>query len=157
MIRRFLILFAFLSANLIMGEAVAQSLSSATDICSYLRQTGRVKLIQPDQLTLLITDPAAAAQMNQSNGKIMTQGYRIRVFSGNQQAVSKNKAYSIKSDLLEFMPELDTYIIFKSPNWRLTAGNFRTSEEAHATLRILKSRFPAYGREMFVVKEDIEL
>lgn len=135
--------------------AMAQSTTS--DICHHLRQTGRVTLLQPEQLTLLITDPSAAAQAAQSNGKILSQGYRIRVFSGNQQAVSKNKAYKIKSDLQEYMPDLDAYVVFKSPNWRLTIGNFRTTEEANATLRILKAKFPAYGREMFVVKEEIEL
>ena len=84
-------------------------------------------------------------------------GYRIRVYSGNQQNTSKSRAYGIQSEMNASMPELKTYVVFKTPNWRLLVGNYRTSEEANAMLRELRRQFPAYGKEMFVVKEEIEL
>ena len=149
-----LILLATLSAS-------AQSLTSATGICSHLQVTGRVQLIQDGRLTeLLGTQPKsyyATPTKTNAQGVITAMGYRIRVFSGNQQNTSKNRAYSIQREMSESMPDLKTYVVFKTPNWRLLVGNYRTSEEANAMLRELRKAFPAYGKEMFVVKEEIEL
>lgn len=140
--------------------AIAQNVTSATGICSHLQVTGRVQLQQDGRLTdLLGTHPKAyyANTKTNSQGQITTMGYRIRVFSGNQQNVSKNRAYSIEREMNSLMPELKTYVVFKSPNWRLLVGNYRTSEEANAELRELRRQFPSYGKEMFIVKEEIVL
>lgn len=152
-----IILLVFTSLQL----AYAQSVSSATGICSHLQVTGRVQLLQDGRLTDLIgTQPKsyyAGPTKTNSQGVVTGIGYRIRVFSGNQQNTSKNRAYAIQKEMSELMPDLKTYVVFKTPNWRLLVGNYRTSEEANAMLRELRREFPAYGKEMFVVKEEIEL
>lgn len=127
-------------------------------ICSHLQETGRVVVVQDPLLTELIGPEAkpyiAGQNRTESNGTI---GYRIRIFSGNQQTVSKNRCYSIQTTIEEKMPELKTYVTFKTPNWRISAGDFRTSEEASAMLAQLRKDFPAYANEMFIVKERINL
>ncbi len=142
-------------------SASAQNLTSATGICSHLQVSGRVELIQDGRLTELLGTHPKAYYANSSRttpqGVVLAPGYRIRVFSGNQQNTSKNRAYSIQREMNEVMPDLKTYVVFKTPNWRLVAGNFRTSEEANTMLRELRRVFPAFGKEMFVVKEEIEL
>lgn len=152
------IILLFLLMSSLLGVQ-AQSLTSSTGICSHLQVTGRVQLIQDGRLTDLVgTQPKAYYLNNNRNGKVVkAMGYRIRVFSGNQQNTSKSRAYNIQKEMNEALPELKTYVVFKTPNWRLLAGNFRTSEEANAMLRELRQKFPSYGKEMFVVKEEIEL
>lgn len=152
-----IILFVFTTIQF----SMAQSLSSATGICSHLQVTGRVQLIQDGRLTDLIgTQPKtyyAGPTKTNSNGMVTALGYRIRVYSGNQQNTSKNRAYAIQKEMNDLLPDLKTYVVFKTPNWRLLVGNYRTSEEANAMLRELRREFPSYGKEMFVVKEEIEL
>ena len=53
------------------------------------------------------------------------------------------------------VPNLDTYVSFQPPFWKLRVGNFRTSEEAHAMLRELKKIFPRW-KEMFIVSDAVK-
>lgn len=138
--------------------------NATTTITQHLRQSGRVVLRQDNRLESLLTreqktySAASRVQLNkQGKQMISVSGYRVRVFSGNNQITSKNEAYKIEKELLDYMPELSTYVIFRTPNWRLMVGNYRTMEEATAALRELKKKFPVYGREMFVVKDEIEI
>jgi hypothetical protein len=55
------------------------------------------------------------------------------------------------------MPDLPTYVAFKTPNWRVSVGDFRTSEEASSMLAQLRKAFPGYAKDMFIVKEKINL
>lgn len=149
-----LILFLFITATVAYGQQ---------DICSHLEASGRVLIQQDNRLTdLLGTSPKTyyahtQTTQNSDNKSLQTMGFRIRVFSGNQQTVSKNRCYAIQANINNQMPELPTYVTFKTPNWRISVGDFRTSEEAHSALHQLKQEFPNYAQEMFVVKETINL
>lgn len=157
----FIFISLFFSANSQQLVSQQDSLSNLVSISTHLRNTGKVAIYQDSRLESLITHQPKAYFANARKGKgsdmILTQGYRIRAFSGNNQVTSKNQAYKIEKDLKQKYPDLDTYVIFKSPNWRLLVGNFSTNEEAVTTLRDLKKNFPEYGREMFVVKDEIEI
>ncbi len=140
------------------GIANAQK---STGICDHLVATGRVYILQDSRLSeLLGSSPkvyyANPEQQDKAN-KTKVKGYRIRVFSGNQQGVSKNKAYKIQDEINAKMPDLSTYVSFKTPNWRIMVGDYRTTEEANSMLRILRKELPSYSKEMFVVAEEIEL
>ena len=141
--------------------AVADSTVTVVSISSHLRSTGQVAIYQDPRLETLISYHPKAYYSNARKGKggdfVVSNGFRIRAFSGNNQLESKNRAYKIEKELKEYYPELDTYVIFKSPNWRLLLGNFTTNEEAVSVLRELKKKFPEYGREMFVIKDMIEI
>ena len=140
-------------------SGIAKAQYAGGDICNHLNTTGRVSIIQDVRLTELLgsqpkTYYAGGVQIDKGT---KVKGYRIRVFSGNQQNTSKNKAYRIQSELQAKMPDMAAYVTFKTPNWRLMVGNFRTTEEANSMLRVLRKEFPAYGKDMFVVSEEIEL
>ena len=145
-------------------ERTTTSVGAALTICDYLRQQGNVELLQDPRLeelvgkTSKIYNAASHLQANKAGERvIVSPGYRVRVFSGNNQITSKNEAFKIEDELKFYIPDLQTYVLFKTPNWRLVVGNYRTQEEATAALRVLKKKFPIYGREMFVVNDDIEI
>ena len=145
---------------LILSITISVAYGQQQDICTHLQETGRVTVQQDSRLTTLIgTQPktylAGGNKTDDAQNAII--GYRIRVFSGNQQTVSKNRCYTIQSTINQDMPELETYVTFKTPNWRISVGDYRTSEEASAMLAQLRKVFPAYAKEMFVVKEKINL
>lgn len=146
------------SALMLSGIANAQN---TIGICDHLAATGRVSLIQDVRLSELLGSKPKVyyANLDQQEpaNKVKIKGYRIRVFSGNQQNVSKTKAYKIQDEINAKMPDLSTYVSFKTPNWRIMVGDYRTSEEANSMLRVLRKEFPSLGKEMFVVSEDIEL
>ncbi len=153
-----LILTAF-NANAQTQEADTTS-APLRSISSQLRLSG-ARIHQDARLEMLVTSEPKTYYGNPKTGTdknvYYTSGYRVRIFSGNNQTQSKNLAYQIEKELHAKMPDLETYVIFKTPNWRLLAGNYRTSEEAYRSLRILKKEFPSRGREMFVIQDEIEL
>lgn len=149
------------------AQAVDRTTAEAdavSPICQELRSQGRVTLIQDARLDALlgrnskIYNAASHMQYNKEGKKVLVMpGYRVRAFSGNNQITSKEEAFKIEEELKQYLPDLQTYVLFKTPNWRLLVGNYRTQEEATAALRDLKKKFPIYGREMFVVEDKIEI
>lgn len=88
---------------------------------------------------------------------VRVAGYRVQVFSDNNQRTAKGEARSKERQLREAFPEFDTYIVYNSPFWRLKVGDFRTQHEAEAAADDIKSRFPAFAREVRVVKDRVNV
>lgn len=82
-------------------------------------------------------------------------GFKVQVFSGNNQNKSKREAEQKRSQVIEIFPEHQAQITFEQPNWRLRVGNFVTREEAEELLVRMKEAFPAFGKEMYVVRDVI--
>lgn len=84
-------------------------------------------------------------------------GYRIQLFIGNNQRISKNEAYTKEANVKAAFPELPTYVAFSAPFWRLRAGDFQSLTEAQRMLAKLRTEFPSFGREMSIVKEKVRV
>ena len=135
--------------------AYAQVQVADTSIVQSLeRVTGnaRVRLFQDARLTDRLARRTSSRDMNY----VTVRGYRIQVFSDNNQRRSKDEAYQKASMIKDADPELSTYVTFTSPFWRLRVGDFRSFEEANLKLIELKNTFPQF-REMRVVKDMIRL
>lgn len=116
---------------------------------------GKVKIYQDNRIPELIGKRKTAIQSkaNFTVGK----GYRVQVFSGNNQHTAKQEAFQREVTLKRDFPDLETYVTFKSPFWRLRVGNFRSYEEAYSTMRKIKDAYPQYGKECYIVKDDIKI
>ena len=86
--KRFLIfLFFICSIPFAFGQ-------ESQDICTHLQETGRVTIVQDSRLNDLLGNQPISYYANGSrsgDASKNTMGYRIRVFSGNQQTASKNR------------------------------------------------------------------
>lgn len=85
------------------------------------------------------------------------QGFRTQVFSGNNQRASKDEAFLKEKEIKELFPDLSTYVTYTAPFWKLRVGDFRSHEEAYRMMRILMEAFPKYGKEMYIVREEIRI
>ncbi|MDD2436782.1 MAG: SPOR domain-containing protein [Massilibacteroides sp.] len=83
-------------------------------------------------------------------------GFRAQVFSGNLRN-SKEEAFKREKEIKEAFPELATYVTYVAPFWRLRIGDYRSHEEAYHIMRSLMGAFPAYAKEMYIVKEDVKV
>jgi len=122
---------------------------------------GHVKIIQDEQITAKIVRPDIEAlsfmESSDEHQYIQISGWRIQVFSGNNQRVSKNEAFRKETDLKVAYPELSTYVKYNAPFWRLRVGDFQTYQDAQHILEQLRHSFPSLGREMSIVKEKIQI
>ncbi|MDD2476112.1 MAG: SPOR domain-containing protein [Dysgonamonadaceae bacterium] len=88
---------------------------------------------------------------------VKLRGYRIQVFSGNDQRKSKNEAYYKQRLINDSFGDMETTVFFKSPRWILRAGNYKTREEADEAMSQLKNQFPSFGKEMYIITDTVKI
>lgn len=74
-------------------------------------------------------------------------GYRVQVFYGSDRREMFNQQSRFKSSY----PKINTYIIYKEPNYYLRVGDFRTKLEAQRLMSELRPNFPT----LFIFREKI--
>jgi hypothetical protein len=167
----FLILFFFISAvsaqsnlflsdsNLVKADSINKKASeSIVDRINKVEPgKGIVKIIQDDSVSDRIGKPGVENNHANSGSYVEVSGYRIQVFSGNNQRVSKNEAFRKEADIKSVYPELGTYVLYNAPFWRLRVGDFQTFQDARNMLLKLRNSFPTFGREMSILKEKIQV
>jgi len=84
-------------------------------------------------------------------------GFRVQVFSSNIHGTARSEAFRIKALVERDFPDVGVYETFTSPFWRVRVGDARTREEAQELLLELRRAFPAFGREMYVVQDIINV
>lgn len=92
-----------------------------------------------------------------STAFLKIQGYRTQVFSGNNQRKSKDEAFEKEKMVKELFPTVPTYVTYTAPFWKLRVGDFRSHEEAYHMQRLLMAAFPSFGKEMYIVKEEVKI
>lgn len=123
--------------------------SVKVDFFTYIQNDmyeGKVKVIQNDNIKSIFNKHI------EYNEKLHScQGYRIRIFSdsGNTAKASANKT---KSDFLKLFPDINSYLKYDQPNWKILVGDFRTKSDALKFLKLISESFPS----AFIVKDMIE-
>lgn len=84
-------------------------------------------------------------------------GYRIQAFSDNNTANAKATAQQRARAIAMKFPQYRSYISYNAPSWRLRIGDFQKQEDAQRALQRVRAAFPAYGREMIVVRDRINV
>jgi hypothetical protein len=85
------------------------------------------------------------------------RGFRVQVFAGNNQRISRDQAYARRDLIRDAFPEHEAEPTFQSPWWRLRVGNFETRDEAEEVMHEMRRRFPAFAREMTIVQDDVRI
>ena len=141
------------------------------DIVSHITSDGVNQVVQPEALRRLIVrehtgvlqekivGEGSAETDSQSVAAVRTKtaGFRVQVFSDNNQRTAKNEARSKARNIGERFPEMRTYVTYTSPYWRLKVGDFRTQREAQAAADEIRQAFPSYGKEIRVVRDRVNL
>ncbi|MDP3360174.1 MAG: hypothetical protein Q8S41_12595 [Lutibacter sp.] len=71
---------------------------------------------------------------NKTNKNILV--FKIQIYNGNE-----TQAYAVKRNFEADFPEYRTKIIYKTPEWKTHAGNFRTRLEADRALNLVKIKY----------------
>ena len=76
-------------------------------------------------------------------------GYRVQIaaLSGPN---SRTQAFELKQRFKEQYPEVEVYIIFNEPNFRVKVGDFTSKLDAHVFMRKIKDKYPGT-----IVKENV--
>ncbi|WP_299580762.1 SPOR domain-containing protein [uncultured Sunxiuqinia sp.] len=80
-----------------------------------------------------------------------TDGYRLEIFFSSSLR-AREEAMEVKTEFLKKFPEEQAYMIFRSPDFKVRVGNFRTKNEALALKAKIKKSYP----NAFIVKDIIQ-
>ena len=143
----------------------AQNRNQRNEILDEIRKNqpgqGRVNVFEDEAVKDVLGRSIAPARTVYSTGDglqyVKMRGYKIQAFSGNNQRTSRNEAYSKQQQINSSFPGLETVVMFDSPFWRLRVGNFRSREDAAAVLEEMKRTFPSFGKEMYIVVDEVKI
>jgi hypothetical protein len=77
-------------------------------------------------------------------------GYRLQIYFGSGTNAHA-QATKIRTDFLSAHPDVKAYLIFKSPDFKVLVGNFRTKSEALKMQKSLINQYP----NAFIVADGI--
>ena len=157
-----LLIFAFSVTGTLSAQTVAPK-DSTRSIFDELSQSGKGK-----GTVVIKQSPAIEAmvgrRLNSENIEkdedqafLKIQGYRIQIFMGNNQRKSKDEAIRKEEMTKELFPDIPTYVKYDAPFWKLRVGDFRSREEAYQLQRQLMETFPAFSKEMYIVKDEVKI
>jgi hypothetical protein len=112
-----------------------------------LKDPGSIRLIQDNKVDLLVSKHI---QINQNLKGI--DGFRIQIFfdSGNN---SKTRAKSIYESFLAKYPNIGVYLTFRTPNYKVRVGDFRTKLDAQRFLNEIIADYP----NAWIIDDQINL
>jgi phage-related protein len=111
------------------------------------KDTQNIRIYQDQRLDELVQKQI---KINETNSNL--EGYRIQIYSdsGNN---SKTRAQAAMDDFLSKHPGVRAYLVFKSPNYKVKVGDFRTRLDA---LKYL-SEISADYQNAFIISDQINL
>lgn len=79
--------------------------------------------------------------------RVKRKGFRVQIYSGT----SRNDAYAAQSRFKNQFSDIDSYINYNEPNYRVKVGDFTSRSEANTFMRTLRAQY----NNVFVFQEDI--
>ena len=93
-------------------------------------------------------------QLGIQRGKVEVDGFRVQVYSSNQQQIAKNESLILQQELEKVLSKT-VYTISEPPFWKVRIGNFRTRDEANQYKKTLLDLYPELQSSTYVVPDKV--
>jgi hypothetical protein len=134
--------FLFLIGSFIMIQLVPQAQSQTS---------GEVSVIQDALVDSVLSHyEAMRLKVMENPDNKAIPGFRIQIFF-DSGLNSSDRARQIKDEFLLKYPGVPAYVNWKSPNYRVRVGDFKTRLEAEKALQQIKIDYP----NAWVIKDEI--
>ncbi len=105
-----------------------------------------------EQIDELIKSPAEQQLLG-----ITVDVFRVQVYNGNKGTKSRTRAYEIKDEVeASSMNDLDIYVIYTVPFWKVQIGNCNTRAEAEELRKRFIDKFPDYSADAYIVPVKLQ-
>lgn len=142
------------------ANAQSQRKEIVNELSSAKAGQGKVRVFEDNAVKDVLGRNMAPSRTVYSKGDeqfVRMRGFKIQAFAGNNQRTSKDEANYKQRIISEAFPDHETVILFDSPFWRLRVGNFKSREEANEVMKEMKDAFPSFGKEMYIVVDEIKV
>ena len=111
-----------------------------------------VQIIQDTTIGVLLDEA--------KNGKrelVEIDGYRVQVYSSNQQQTAKSEALDLEEKLLKDKISQTIYVQYLPPCWKVRLGDFRTYDEAREYKKLFVQQYPEMMGDTYIVRDKIQV
>ena len=108
-----------------------------------------VQIVQDSTMAVLLDEAV--------NGKrelVEIDGYRVQVYSSNQQQNAKGEALALEARLKDKVSQT-LYVQYLPPFWKVRIGDFRTYDEAKEYKKLFVQQFPDLMGDTYIVRDKI--
>lgn len=162
---RFVILFALMQMLSVMhitasGAPVETPDTTLGIIKTIMADNDAIIIFQDDVLSARLL-PTSVIRSSWSSDKKDSKidpsvKYRIQVYSDNNRQTAKANAEYRKRLVEQRIPEIQGYVTYDAPYWRVRVGDFQNESEALAAMKMIKSKFPAFASDIRIVKVRVK-
>ena len=116
---------------------------------------GTVTIHQDAKISALLGATYVKSAGENEPKMLKARGYRILVYAGNNSRIARQEANDVAELIKMEFPELPVYAFFQPPRWLCRVGDYRSIEEADASMRRLKAT--GKFKEVSIVREQINI
>ena len=110
-----------------------------------------VEVIQDSAVAVMLDDA-----MKGTNEWVEVDGYRVQVYSSNQQQYAKAEALELEEKLKNSISH-SVYVQYLPPFWKVRIGDFRSYEEAKEYKKEFVLLFPELTGDTYIVRDKIKV
>lgn len=101
---------------------------------------------QNEKLELLLNHHVATNKARKG-----ISGYRIQIYSGSGTH-ARNEALKVQAAFMKSFPEIESYLVYIEPYFRVRVGNFRNRAEGFTTFKKVSAVYPQC---YFVIEKEM--
>lgn len=108
-----------------------------------------VQIVQDSTMAVLLDEAV--------NGKrelVEVDGYRVQIYSSNQQQNAKGEALELEARLKDKINQT-LYVQYLPPFWKVRIGDFRTYDEAKEYKKLFVQQYPDLMGDTYIVRDKI--
>lgn len=149
MIRSFFVILFVVFASLQMRADDSIMVSAPRP--NILDEMPNVEVLQDSSVAILLD-----VARNNRHEYVEIDGYRVQIFSSNQQQTAKTQALELEANLKNTVNQT-IYVQYLPPFWKVRLGDFRTVEEAKEYKKDFVQQYPDMIGETYVVRDKIKV
>lgn len=141
--------------GLFLGLSVSAQKSIVDELQKNRVGQGTVTIHQDARISALLGSAYVRGE-NETEPKVLKmRGYRVQVYAGNNSRIARKEANEVANQIKQEFPDLSVYAFFLPPRWLCRVGDYKSIEEADATMRRLKTS--GKFKEVSIVREQINI
>lgn len=109
-----------------------------------------VEIVQDSALIRLLR-----ATIVNNHEVVEMDGYRVQIFSSNQQQSAKAEALKLENKLKDKLSQT-VYVLYMPPFWKVRIGDFRTVDEAKEYKKAIVQEYPDLMGNTYIVRDKIQ-
>ena len=141
--------------GLFFGISVSAQVSIVEELQKERVGQGTVTIHQDAAISALLGSVYVKDENETEPKMLKARGYRVQVYAGNNSRIARQEANEVAELLKTEFPELSVYAFFQPPRWLCRVGDYRSIEEADASMRRLKAT--GKFKEVSIVREQINI